>query len=631
MRKSLFITTLKGSAVATCMAVAVMLAPVNQAGQANAAQDAVYKYQTLAYSEAHVGTFRSTIISEQSMVMAELSKKYADKPEKIEKHPATVGYQTIASGIEELMADMAKGSAPEAELAHRFMRLQRLHYSLLADRAQGVMEPALKRRLKMLKNVLGKSMALNVPAVADPQVPAGARAAGYEAARLYRPGEKQAISAADLANMSAVEISRLQPAADHPALSGKEPGDNYAAFLDELTQLIRLCEPKLAKFNFQYARGVVYYDELKQDATSPKIRVKDRYGLTWGLKWGDEVHTDVALTRLAIDLGASYADPKFYSGPGETILVLDPPGKNKEDAVKSFAQLAANLLASKFQFHAERYLLSDKELVKDANGQILGHGIVDAAMLERESIDKKYLGAPYVLFKECQLSFFNPAVKRFGGSALSNVGAVQDRVTRSSIVFNAWIKNKDMKDDNSRAALLFNPQTGKFDRMVEFQSDLGCTLGSLKPSGEINSFESSFVKNVAAGIGFSMPVLYIPESWKACSWADARWMALRIAKLSRADLERCFGDSGWPLFVQRIAVEKLIARRNELIAPFRLDLDGVKPLPCEPRMTLTIRHDGREYQPVVNGVIDADCPLVQRLETGIHAEGLASVISRKND
>lgn len=571
------------------------------------------------------------IQAEQREVVGELEKKYAEKPDKIKKNAAYIGYSHILSGIEDLQSGMSKSASSEGELAHSFVRLQRLHYTLLADRSQGAIEPRLKRGPKMLKNIVGKSLVLNVPDVRDPQAPVGARAAELESARLFRPGESKPVSTVELSRMSAVEISRLQPAADHPALSGKEPGNNYADFLDELTKLIKACDPKLSRFNFQYARRVVFYDELKEDATSPKIRVKDRFGINWGLKWGDEVHTDVAMTRLSMDLGASYADPKFYSGPGETILVLDPPGKSKEGTVSSFAQLATNLLNSKFAFHAERYLMPAKDLLKDANGQILGHGLVDEAMLERESIDKKYLGAPYVLFKECQLSFFNPAVKRFGGAALSNVGAVQDRVTRSSIVFNALIKNKDMKDDNSRVALLFNEKTGEFDRTVEYQSDLGCSLGHFKPSGEINSFESSFVKNLINGIGFSMKPLYVPESWKACSWSDARWMALRIGRLTRADFERCFADSGWPVFVQRIAVEKLISRRNELVVPFRLELDGIKPLPCNPTMTITVNHNGRDYQPVVNGVIDGSCPLVKELEAGIHAEGLAAVTSRKND
>ncbi len=622
---------LKGSAFAALLASATLLSPVNLSIPVQAAQDAIYGYQTLSFSEANVKAFRAMVAAEQNEVTVELNKKYADKPEKVTKNAAFVGYARIISGTDDLLSRISKEGSSE-NLEHSFVRLQRLHYTILADRGNGSIEPKLKRQFKMLKNIVGKSLVLNVPKMRDPETPIGERAAELESTRLFRPGEKTPVKAAELARMSALEISSLQPAADHPALSGKEPGNHYADFLAELTRLIKACEPKkLASFNFDYARRVVFYDELKEDATSPKIRVKDRYGINWGLKWGDEVHTDVALTRLFIDLGGTYVDPKFYSGPGETILVLDSPKKSKEGAVTSFAQLATNLLNSKFEFHAERYLLPGRELVKDAGGQILGHGIVDEAMLERESIDKKYLGAPYVLFKECQLSFFNPAVKRFGGIALSNVGAVEDRVARSSLVFNCWIKNKDMKDDNSRAALLYNLKTGEFDRPVEFQSDLGCTLGHMRPSGEINSFESSFVVNMINSIGFSMKPLYVPASWKACTWSDARWMALRIAKITRADLERCFADSGWPTFVQRLAIEKLISRRNELIEPFRLDLDGVKPIECDPKLTLTVKVDGKEYQPVRNGAIDAACPLVQKLEAGIHAEGLATVTSRKND
>lgn len=623
---------LKGSAFAALLASAAFMTPVPVASPLFAVQDAVYDYQMLDFSEANVAAFHTMVLEDQRELLAGLEKKYEGRPDKIRKNAGVVGYAHLLAGIEEVRSRMdGKSAGSRAELTHNFVRLQRLHYTLLADGEQDVVEPRFKRRLRMLKNVMAKSLVLNVPKVRHPESPIGAKAAAREAAWLFRPGESTPVSPEELAGMSALEVSRLQPVADHPALSGKEPGNNFADYLNELTALIQACEPDLAGFNFKYARRVVFYDELKEDATSPKIRVKDRYGINWGLKWGDEVHTDVAMTRLAIDLGSSYTDPKFYSGPGETILVLDPPDKNKEGAVKSFAQLAENLLNSKFQFHAERYLLPAKKLTRDRSGKILGHGIVDEAMLERESIDKKYLGAPYVLFKECQLSFFNPAVKRFGGAALSDIGAVQDRVTRSSIVFNTWIKNKDMKDDNSRAALLYNLQTGQFDRMVEFQSDLGCSLGSFKPSGEINSFEKSFVKNLIFGIGFSMRPLYVPESWKECTWADARWMALRIARITRDDLERCFGESGWPLFVQRIAIEKLIARRNELIAPFRLDLDGIKALPCDPDLTITVKHKGRKYQPVVKGVIDADCQLVKELESGVHAEGIAEVISRKND
>ena len=306
------------------------------------------------------------------------------------------------------------------------------------------------------------------------------------------------VTVAELAQMSALEVSRLQPTDDHPSLSGKEPGNNFASFAAGQTAQIRAADKDLARYDSTYARHILFFDELKAEATSPKINAKDRYGLTWKVKWGDEVHTDVAVTRLYMDIGGSFADLKFYSGPGETLLILDPPSKTGPDAIHSFDELADALLKSMFKFHADRYLLD-------------GKGKVDQAMIERESIDPKYLGAAVVTFKECQLSLYNPAIKRLGGASLSNLGAVEDRVARGSLVFNAWVKNKDMKDDNARVGLVFNQKNGKFDGTVEYQSDLGCTMGSLRSSGELNAFEPSFVKSFFGKIGFAMRPLYIPK------------------------------------------------------------------------------------------------------------------------
>ncbi|NLI80045.1 MAG: hypothetical protein GX442_26810 [Candidatus Riflebacteria bacterium] len=482
----------------------------------------------------------------------------------------------------------------------------------------------------MASNVLGGPLLLNVPNVYFPPSRLGRRGAAREAARMFRPNKPgNPVTAEEMEEMTALDVSRLQPAPDHPALSPEPPGDRFGRFLEEQTALVQAQGKKLSSFDFAFARRILYYDELKEDATSPKITAKDRYGMKWKVKWGDEVHTDVALTRLYIDLGGVYTDLKFYSGPGETLLILDPPGKKKE-GVRTFADLADLLLASKFQFHADRYLLPEPVLTGN-DGRVLGTGQVDQEMIDRESLDPKYLGAYYVAFKELQLSFFNPAIKRLGGAALGNVGAVEDRVARGSLVFNAWIKNKDMKDDNSRVGLLYNPGTGAFDRFVEFQSDLGCTLGALKPSGELNSFEKSFVTYMTTTINFTMKPLYIPKAWKACTWADARWMALRIAALSRADLEHCFADSGWPVFAQKVAVERLLNRRNELVEAFRLGEDGVKPIPCDPDFDFPVKTKQGTDFPVKNGKINDRSAIVRELEETVHPEGLAKVISRKND
>ncbi len=70
-----------------------------------------------------------------------------------------------------------------------------------------------------------------------------------------------------------------------------------------------------------------------------------------------------------------------------------------------------------------------------------------------------------------------------------------------------------------------------------------------------------------------------------CTWSDARWMARRIGALGRADLERAFAESGWPDFSQKLGVEKMLARRNDLIKAFDLEEEGLKPVPCNPSLT----------------------------------------------
>lgn len=593
---------------------------------AQAALEENISYEALEYSPANVAVFVRHLESERANLLKELTEKYADKPEKIAQNADLSAFDKMLADAKGLAAS---GRAGDAD-ATAFTRLQRVHYSVLANLDLGKVESKIKRKIRFTTSVLGGPLILNVPQCYGPEDRIGARNAKKEASRLFKQGGKSAVSLEELANMTPVEISRLEPDHDHPAIRPVAPGSHFQSFLDEMVSLIRKQSPKLDRFDPSYACRVLFFDDVDTDATSPKLGTKDRYGLKWKLKWGDEVHTDVAMSRLYMDLGGTCSDLKFYSGPGESILILDPPSKDGPGAVHAFHELSARLLESRFQFHADRYLLSGPVL-KDRQGRVLGSGRVDEKMIERESLDSKYLGAYFVTFKECQLSLYNPAIKRLGGSPLSRLGAVEDRVARSSLIFNCWVKHKDMKDDNSRVAYLFNPKTGAFDHHVEYQSDLGNVLGSRTSAGELNSFEPSFVTWQATTINFTMNPLYIPRSWTACTWADARWMALRIARLTRKDYERVFAESGWPVFCQKAAIERLISRRNELIHPFRLDLDGIEPLACDPTFTFEAKtKKGRDF-PVKNGKISKDSALVRELEETVHPEGLVDVLSRKKD
>lgn len=584
-----------------------------------------FEFRPATHGDIAAFTFEVKAAKEKQLQA--LTKKYGDKKKKILNHQTIVAFNKIIADSQKLGKTVqATGQTAAAE--REFMQIQRLYYGLCADIGPGAQPPRLVRGAKFLGNITLGPIKLKVPNIICPDQKIGRRQARLEAQNLKKPGKKGVYSAEELANLTAYEISRLEPVDDHIAYTGEKPGNHFQQFLKDTVAQIRAVDKDYAQFDDSFARRILFYDELKEDATSPKITAKDRYGLKWKLKWGDEVHTDVALTRLYIDLGGRYTDLKFYSGPGETILVLDKPGK--KDGICTFDQFANALLQSKFEFHAHRYLLPEPVLT-DKAGKVLGSGIVDAKMAEQEGIPENKIGCYYVLFKECQLSLYNPAIKRLGGAALSKTGAIEDRVARSSLVFNAWIKNKDMKDDNSRVGLLYNLQTGEFDQQVEFQSDLGCTLGGLKPSGEINTFEKNLIMLMPQSINFFMRPLYIPVAWKNCTWADARWMVMRIAALSREDLERCFADSGWPVFVQKLAIEKLINRRNEMVKAFKLEEDGFKMLPCDPEFTFTVKGKGGIDHPVLKGKINGKSRTVQQLERDIHPEGLAKVISRKND
>ncbi len=612
-----------------CIVLVAAVVLMSGSGAVFAALEEVPDYEHLGFSTANVKAFVRVVTTERADYCKELQAKYPDKPEKVKANAELVAYDKIIADAQKILAGVqTTGETPV--LARAFDQVQRLHYGILASLGRGADEPRLQRKWRLAVNMVGGRLMLAVPNVINPNYPIGRRKAQEESDRLYTADGKGPLTVEQLAKLSAHEVSRLQPIADHTAIKPVAPGDHFGAFLDEQLALIRAQSPALAKFDFGHARRVVFFDSMNAAATSPKIMVKDRFGMKWMLKWGDEVHTDNAVSRLYIDLGATFTDIKFYAGPGETTLVLAAPGDKSPEAVKTWAQLSKMLLESSFAFHADRYLVPSPVL-KDKQGNILGTGQIDAAMAETNGLDPKFVGAYFVKFKENLMSFFNPAIKRLGGTSLSNLGAENDRVARGSLVFNCWIKNKDMKDENSRVGLVFNPETGEFDRKVEYQCDLGCTLGATKPSGELNSYEKEMVMLFPQSINFIMRPLYIPKAWKKCTWSDARWMAMRIAGLSRADIERDLSESGWPPFAQKVAVERLLNRRNELVKHFKLEADGFKMIPCDPDFDLVVKTKKGDDFVVKNGAINKNSPTVQATEAAYHPEGLAEIISRKND
>jgi len=593
---------------------------------AHADFEAVKEYRFQACSGEAIRGFLAVIRREKAEAAAQLGKKYPGDPDKVARNPVTVAFQLLETSAADLARREAAGEPP-SRLAAAFDRLQRLHYSTRAQLDPYADPPLLVLGWKCGSNFLFGPFKLTTRSRA-PDKPLGEAHARLEASRLRRPGSETPVSLEDLAKMSPDEVSRLEPRNDHPALRPVAPGNHYAAFLAGITRLIRRAGKKTERFDLAYARRILFFDELKTDASSPKVKAKDRYGVGWRVKWGDEVHADVVATRLAIELGATYADLKFWSGPGETLLIL-PPAKNPGDPATQ-ADLERLLLDSKFAFHLRRYMVG-KPSLSDGQGNPIGTGKVDAAMLERESLDPKYLGCVYLAFKECQLSLDSPAIKRLGGVDLNRGAALDDRVARGSLVFSTWINNPDVKEDNTCGGLLLDEQTGAFTRYVEFLSDMGASFAGPFSAGCLSTLSANCVGEVLDVQSLQLHPVFLPDCWRHCTWADARWMARRIGHLRRADLERVFADSGWPVFSQKLGVEKLLARRNDLVKTFDLEREGIPLEPCDPRLTIKITTAAGPDYPVIKGLINPRSRLVQEAERAAHPEGLLLTRPRQLD
>jgi hypothetical protein len=580
-----------------------------------------YKFKTC--TKANIESLIKQTETEKTELTSRLEKKYQKKPKKVFSNAAYVAYEQIGSSLERLLQKLEDGDAP-ADLKAEFQKIQRLHYTTRADILEIDM-PLLVQIIHSAPNYLLGSLLLGVPKVADLNEPIGQKRAEAEAAKLFKRGSSKLVSRKELAEMSALEISRLEPSSRHSAICPHKPGNHYSTFVKRILSGVRKAKSKYKKFNLPYARRVMVLDKIKTSATSPKIRCKDRYGIKWGLKWGEEVHADVIATRLYIDMGGRYSDLKFYSGPGETLVILP----KKDDLPQTYEEFEKAMLESQFKFHANRYLLPSPQ-IKDNQGRILGSGQITKSVLEQNDLDPKYLNCYYLLFKECQLVFNNPCLKRLGGIALNKGGALSDRVARSTLIFNTWIGNPDFKEDNARGGLLYNPKTKQFDILVEYISDLGASFfGKKMTAGDFSTFSPSFIRNGWKKTHLKLRTFYHPKAWDNCTYSDARWMAKRIAGLSRADYERVFAESGLPAFMQKLGIEKLISRRNELVKTFSLGKDGLKAIPCNPKFDFYHRQS-KEYL-IKKGKVNGRSKTIRKLEKDFHPEGFAHMRNRMTD
>jgi hypothetical protein len=474
-------------------------------------------------------------------------------------------HERMAEAVKEAVsaASSIRDSADEAASAAAFPALKSLLYSVRSE-LRG------KRKSGNIAAALGvlRNLSLRLPYLGpeERKRPLTIEEARLESTNLVdsRTGKSYA-KPEQLVGLSSEDVSELEVRDDnylwYTDAALEHVKDRHRTAWQALEGRIeeRTSRAIRANYRLSQARRILVFDGVKVTATSPKIDAEDLYERKWSVKWGDEVQAEVLATRLYVELGGKFADLVYANSGamGEFVLVLnDADKKNDEGTCTKVAT-----------FESFRRCLRESNYKFDVSAHVVDHGVIDEKTLQSEPFSsmadkaRALVGREYVAFNESLVAFEPDGDEflRLGGGPLSSGGALDDRVKRGWVVLTYWTHNKDAKDDNNH---------GVIDRdssaYLEYMHDLGASLGSLKISGNPNLLNvgDRFLRQREDSVRFGDKMLYLPRAFRHATFADALWMARKIARLPRETIVDSIAQTQWPDFQQQIMASRLIARRN---------------------------------------------------------------------
>jgi hypothetical protein len=102
------------------------------------------------------------------------------------------------------------------------------------------------------------------------------------------------------------------------------------------------------------------------DGTNAKVEVRDARGVVWGVKWGEEVNSEVFASRLVSAVGY-YVEPSYYVQSGRIL------GVTKLDRAKKYVQSDGGFTEARFEKKEKGVQkLSDKESWRYKENPFLG-------------------------------------------------------------------------------------------------------------------------------------------------------------------------------------------------------------------------------------------------------------------
>jgi hypothetical protein len=322
------------------------------------------------------------------------------------------------------------------------------------------------------------------------------------------------------------DISRYNPPSD---------GSFWRATNIEETELSASYAPNSPLYQgitIPFPTDWVEFDTIKKSQASPKLNVKRKINgvkYEFKLKLGRELHSERTSAALFSALGFN-SDPTSY--------VRDIKVYLKDSDNRDFRREWASYYG---RYDLDKYIKSQGS---DQNGE-------------------------YIVFTEALLEGKPEELLRPGPWGWGSNGNAGKREARALTLLSIWVGNKDLKEtENNKLVLRDDAVTGQPFFLIH---DLGWSFGQLTAE-KPGAFTWDLVKSRSnEKIVFNYRSIQISNAFANFTYDDARWATRLIARLSRNQIEAAVALGNWPDGIGQLLVEKLIARRNQLVQAFDLN------------------------------------------------------------
>lgn len=352
-----------------------------------------------------------------------------------------------------------------------------------------------------------------------------------EASNLWNASESRFYSQPELMKMKAngADLSKLNPLGDSSYWTNINPQlqPMNATYLKQsgLYQDVG--------FAFPTDGSTLYFDEVKRSQSRPKFDVtwqNNGKKLKFKLKFLSETHSEVTSATLLSALG-------FNTDPSQRINNVKIRFKDGEK------EIFHRDMESYYSFwEMQQAIVADG---RDEQGD-------------------------FIVLREALLEGRSENLVRVGAWSYTKNGHPETREVRALPVFMAWIANNDMKESGQNKTVL--NKSAPLEKMFFVSGDLGWAFGNFLMPESISWFKWNVIKNIREdSVSFNYLTWHYSDLFQHTTWDDARWMIRLIASLSRSQIQAAVRAGEWDPRLENVLVEKLIARRNQLVKTFELD------------------------------------------------------------